>query len=171
MSSGHTKPKIEHPETELTIWPMLSTKTAPKKKSPVTPVIPLANKFSVFSPYSDDQDEEDDEEEESLMKVFNSMTPHVEMSGQKSRPQKEKKKGMNLSYLNAVARKVKSGEIALPDLDLEADDDFDYVWAMVDSGAGANVARRDHFPNFRPVDAPRIPLTVANGETIANQGA
>ena len=78
---------------------------------------------------------------------------------------------MSISYLNSVARKVKSGEISLPDLDLETDDDFDYVWAMVDSGAGANVARRNHFPSFKPVKAPQISLTIANGDVMANQGA
>ena len=30
MFSGHTKPNIEHPETELTVWPMLSIKIVPK---------------------------------------------------------------------------------------------------------------------------------------------
>ena len=169
MSSGHSQPVAEHPETEIMMWPMLSTKTVPRRKPPSAPAIPLVNKFGAFT--SNDQDEDDDDEEESLVKALNSMTSHVEVSSQKSRPQREKKKGMSMSYLNSVARKVKSGEITLPNLDLETDDDFDYVWAMVDSGAGANVARRDHFPNFTPVKAPQISLTIANGDVMANQGA
>ena len=66
---------------------------------------------------------------------------------------------------------VKSGEISPPDVDLETDKEYDCVWALVDSGAGANVARRSHFPNFRPVQAPRISLTLANGEVMENNGA
>ena len=67
---------------------------------------------------------------------------------------------------------VKSGEITLPELDLDHDDDFDYVWAMVDSGAGANVARRNQISGSRESRlAPRISLTIANGETLPNRGA
>ena len=42
---------------------------------------------------------------------------------------------------------------------------------MVDSGAGANVARRKHFPHSRPVAAPQISLTIANGDALPNRGA
>jgi hypothetical protein len=59
----------------------------------------------------------------------------------------------------------------LPGLDLEDDDEYDYVWAMVDSGAGANVARKDHFPHSRPAVAPKISLTIANGDALPNSGA
>ena len=78
---------------------------------------------------------------------------------------------MDIVSLNAIARRVKSGEISLPDIDLRNDEDYDYVWALVDSGAGANVARKKHFPNFTPVVAPQISLTVANGQTMENAGA
>ena len=63
---------------------------------------------------------------------------------------------MNIKFLKLIARQVKNGEMNLPDLDLDADEDFEYVWALVDSGAGANVARRKHFSNFRDVDAPTM---------------
>ena len=70
-----------------------------------------------------------------------------------------------------IAQKVKPGEISLPDVALETDEENDCAWALVDSGAGANVARRINFPNFRPVQAPRISLTIANGEVMENNGA
>ena len=76
-----------------------------------------------------------------------------------------------MAYLTMIAQMVKSGEISLPDVDLETDKEYDCVWALVDSGAGANVARRSHFPNFRPVQAPRVALTIANGEVMTNNGA
>ena len=41
----------------------------------------------------------------------------------------------------------------------------------MDSGAGANVARKDHFPHFKPVAPPQIPLTLANGQVMDNAGA
>ena len=51
----------------------------------------------------------------------------------------------------------------LPDINLDADEDFEYVWALVDSGAGAHVARRKRFSNFTDIDAPAMSLTIANG--------
>ena len=59
----------------------------------------------------------------------------------------------------------------MPDVELADDDEYSYVWALVDSGAGANVARRGKFPNSKPVGAPPIKLTVANGESMPNTGA
>ena len=108
----------------------------------------------------------------SLVQALSAMTSNVHLASDKSKPQKQRKaNSLDFAHLNAIARKVKSGEISLPQLDLKTDEEFDYVWALVDSGAGANVARRDHFPNFRPVDAPQISLTIANGETLPNNGA
>ena len=107
------------------------------------------------------------------MKALAALTPNVQRASEKSKPQKLKKSGspMNIAHLNAIARMVKNGEIQLPDLDLEDDDEYDYVWAMVDSGAGANVARRNHFPHSRPAAAPKISLTIANGDALPNRGA
>ena len=67
---------------------------------------------------------------------------------------------------------MKSVEIDLPSLDLENDDECTNVWAMVDSGAGANVARREQIPHSRKArTVPRISLTVANGDILPNRGA
>ena len=42
---------------------------------------------------------------------------------------------------------VNDGDISLPDLDLEHNDDFVAVWALVDSGAGKSCANKaKHFP-------------------------
>ena len=78
---------------------------------------------------------------------------------------------MNVRYLNAVARDVKNGKIALPELDLATDSDYTYVWALVDSGAGANVAKKNAFPLSEPVDAPEISLTTAKEEQLPHSGA
>ena len=56
-------------------------------------------------------------------------------------------KKTDLAYLNAIARQVKTGEILLPEVDFDHGDDFHYVWVLVDSGAGAHVARRDQLPD------------------------
>ena len=78
---------------------------------------------------------------------------------------------LNMIQLNAIAREVKEGTITLPELHLSADSEYMYIWALVDSGAGANVARKDQFPASRIVKAPAISLTAANGEALPNRGA
>ena len=48
---------------------------------------------------------------------------------------------------------------------------YDYIWCLVVSGAGANVARKDHFPQSVHCNAPALSLTVANGVHMPNSGA
>ena len=45
------------------------------------------------------------------------------------------------------------------------------MWALVDSGAGANVAKRSSFCESVPATAPTITLSTANGEALPHAGA
>ena len=42
---------------------------------------------------------------------------------------------------------------------------------LSNSGAGANVARKSHFPISKHVSAPRICITTADGAQMPNRGA
>ena len=151
---------FEHAET-VPMWPLLRSSAPP---------IRTHNNFKIFESETDD----DEDDEDSVVRSLHALTPNVHLARDQARSQKEKRnrsKPMDMNYLKLIARQVKSGEINLPDVDLDADEDFEYVWALVDSGAGANVARRKHFSNFQDVEAPTISLTIANGETMANTGA
>ena len=109
-----------------------------------------------------------------MVRSLHALTSQVSLASDQARSQKEKRnrsKPMDINYLRLISRQVKNGEINLPDVDLDNDEDYEYVWALVDSGAGANVGRRKHFSNFKDVKAPQISLTIANGETMANKGA
>ena len=64
-----------------------------------------------------------------------------------------------------------NGDIKLPDLDLDHNDEYDCCWALVDSGAGVNVARKGQFAKASPVKAPPVILTTANGAKLPNSGA
>ena len=162
---------VEYNETTIPVWPLLSAPSKAARRPPKLQVTTTSNKFDVFM---NDNDEDDDDDEESLMKTLNAMTSSVSLASDKLRSQKSKRKTaktLDIVSLNAIARRVKSGEISLPNVDLKNNEDYDYVWALVDSGAGANVARKKHFPNFTPVVAPQISLTVANGQIMENAGA
>ena len=153
-----TNGAAEHAET-MPLFPMMKLPSA--YESP--------NKFSALNDGDSDDDEDD------VVKALASLTSNVQLASTRALSQKERRakqpNGARLAHLNAIARKVKSGEINLPDLDLEHDSEYDYIWTMVDSGAGANVARREHFKHSHRVNAPAISLTVANGEVLPNRGA
>ena len=157
--SSTDKP-TEHEET-VHIFPVLPMPT---------PVI-THNKYGTLTDFSDDDDDESD-----LVKALSAITPNVHMkndhvSQKTRRSQQYQSRSLNIAHLNAVARDVKSGKIALPDINVSNNDEFEYVWALVDSGAGANVARRSMFTESVPVQAPSISLSTANGESLPHSGA
>jgi hypothetical protein len=151
-------PTGEHDET-VRLWPVL----------PRPPPVDVTNAFDALA-----EDDSDDEESE-LVKALAALTPNISRQSDR-RPQSMRKsqkseRPLNIGHLNAVARDVRAGKISLPELDLSNNDDFTYVWALVDSGAGANCARRNAFPLSEKTDAPDISLSTANGELLPNNGA
>ena len=149
----------EYPETM--IWPVL----------PMPSPAPTHNKYDSLM----QSDDEDDDESE-VMKALAALTPKVSLtsgcSSQKTRKLNHAKtKPMNVAHLKAIAKDVKDGKISLPDIDLSNDSEYTYVWALVDSGAGANVAKRSMFSETKPVSAPSISLSTANGESLPHSGA
>ena len=80
-------------------------------------------------------------------------------------------KGLDMPRIMAVAKKVRNGEISLPDIELESNEEYQCMWALVDSGAGVNCASRKQIPSAIPVRAPNVQLTTAGGEPLPNSGA
>ena len=157
VHSIRTEPVDDEFKDTVPIWPVM------RMPQPV----PLANSFRDLT----DDDDEDDESE--VVRALAQLTSNIVFTSQKKSQKSRKGQGMkfNIAHLNAVARDVKAGKITLPELVLADDDEYEYIWALVDSGAGANVARRSHFPHSRKVKAPAISLTAANGTDLPNRGA
>ena len=157
ITTGHHE-SGEYPET-VKLWPAL--------RSPLP--TPVKNRYSVIG-YMDS----DDEDESEVVKALAALTSHVSTAGQSQRARKAQQREQrpaNFAQLCAIARDVKAGKINLPDVDLDSDNEYTCLWALVDSGAGANVARPDHIPHAVPVSAPSITLSAANGEIMPNTGA
>ena len=152
-------PKQEFNET-VRIWPVM------KLPKPVS----TSNTFKGLNDELDDDDGESD-----MVKALSQLTSHVQLGSQRAQSQRQKKSSrkqvLNTTHLNAIARDVLSGKIDLPDVDLKDNREYTYVWALVDSGAGANVAQKGQFPNSKHVSAPRIYLTTADGARMPNRGA
>ena len=157
--SSMSEAPTEFRET-VPLWPTL--------KSPVP--ISTSNKYAVFS------DDDDDDDESEVVKALSALTPNVTTSSVKSKPQSVRRsqlrdRPLDFAHVNAIARDVKQGKINLPEVDLESDAEYTCLWALVDSGAGANAARKRHLPLAEPVAAPAITLSAANGEVVPNDGA
>ena len=80
------------------------------------------------------------------------------------------KNGIGIARIQAVAEKVRNGELTLSDVALESNDEC-CCWALVDTGAGVNCASRTQFPNAERVQAPEVQLTTAGGNLLPNDGA
>ena len=151
---------LEHAET-IPIWPVL----------PMPSPTPLQNQYGTLMDYNDEDCDESD-----VVKALAAITSHVSrasdhLSQKTRRSNRTQSRPMNITRLNAIARDVKDGKISLPELDLSTDSESTYVWALVDSGAGANVARRSTFSETKSVSAPPITLSTANGESLPHSGA
>ena len=144
-------------EETVRVWPIM----------PIPKPVTTSNSFMNLS----ETDDEDDESE--VVRALSQLTPNITLSSQKQsqKSRRAARAKLNIAHLNAIARDVKSGKITLPDVELADDAEYEYIWALVDSGAGANVARRNHFPHSRKVKAPEISLTAANGSDLPNRGA
>ena len=148
----------DHEETTL-LWPLI-------RSPPPRPTV-TSNKFADLC---DSEDSDDDESE--MLKALAQLTSKISTGPKQTQSQKKKKgKKMNMTRVLAVAKKIRNGELTLPDLKLESNDEYDAAWALVDTGAGVNCASRKQFPDAVPVNAPEVQLTTAGGKNLPNKGA
>ena len=117
------------------MWPLITAKGEVKRHARATTSI--KNRFDAFGNDEDGSDNEDDDEEE-MIKALSMITSSIKIKSQKS-------KGMNMARIASIAKKVTNGDIKVPDIDLDTNDEYDCCWALVDSGAGVNVARKEQF--------------------------
>ena len=104
----------EHAET-VPLWPLLTS----------NPPTPISNRYRLFE--ADDDDESD---EEAIVQSLHALTANVQLASEKMPPQKVKKrnqKTMNAEYLHMIAKQVMSGEISMPDIDLDDNSDYKVV--------------------------------------------
>ena len=146
-------------ETNL-VWCLPTNSHLPSLSSPCCPI---SNKFEAL---------EEDNDEDDVMVALQQLTPKVRV-GPKI-PQKQMKKGRTLSkqQVSKIAQQIKDGIIQLPDLNLESNEDFAAVWALVDSGAGKSCANKaKHFPFVETANRPsNARMATANGHELKSRG-
>ena len=161
VSAASDEPISDFDETYVSLWPVITAKGEIKR--PARATTPIKNRFDAFGDSDDGSDNEDDDEDE-MIKARSMITSNIKIKNKKS-------KGMNMARIASIAKKVTNGDIKLPDIDLDNNDEYDCCWALVDSGAGVNVARQGQFADATPVKAPPVILTTANGAKLPNSGA
>lgn len=152
-----------HDETYM--WPVITAKGHIRPPGPKA--TPTKNQY--LSLVSDDEDSEDQDESE-VLKALSQITSNVSYGKPKAK-KNSPSKGMTMAKISAIAKQVNSGAIRLPDLNLDNNDEYDCCWALVDSGAGVNVAKSDQFDDTEDVDAPTVVLSTADGALLPNSGA
>ena len=146
----------DHEETLL--WPLI--------RCPPPLPTSVSNKFSALSDSDGDDDDETD-----VMKALAQLTSSIQVGPKQTQSQRRKAKKMDMTRILSVAKQIRDGELRLPDIELDSNEEYDCVWALVDSGAGVNCASRKQFPHAESVPAPEVQLTTAGGETLPNRGA
>ena len=164
----------EFSETELgcPVWclPQCAVRAEPICRT--CPCPQHANSFAAI--FDEDCYDDNDDGESKILDAIKQISSKVTVGpklSQKARKSSSKKPidKKNIAYL---ARLVKSGQMNLPDLNLESNDDYEAVWALVDSGAARSCARRrTHFGNTRTDLRPsHVRMATANGEELKSRG-
>ena len=152
-------------------FPSLSRESLKAMPMPVrVPPTPTSNKFSALD---DDNDEKDDEED--MLRALQQLSPNIQVGQKLSQRQRKTQNSsptLTKHKIAALAEQVRTGEISLPSIDLDNDNDYEAVWALVDSGAGRPCAnRRKHFPDSTsPMIPSKVRLSTATAEEVKSRG-
>ena len=136
---------------------------------------PKFEHLNPFAPIFDDDDDDDDEAR--VLDALKHISSNVTVGPKLSQKQKKKKQSSPSPILGKIdiaqlAKLVRSGAMGLPDLNLQANSQYEEAWALVDSGAARSCARRRaHFPNtdthLRPS---HVKMATASGEELVSRG-
>ena len=103
------------------------------------------------------------------MAALRQLTPNIQVGPKKSQKQR---KNVDKDHISKIAQKVRDGIIELPDLNLESNDEYAAVWALIDSGAGKSCANKvKHFPSVKTRNRPsEARMATASGEELKSRG-
>ena len=125
--------------------------------------------------FDEDHMDEDEDDEAAMVNALNHISSRVTI-GPKPSQKAGKKNGtikpLDRSTIASIAKQVREGKFALPDLDLHSNAEYEAIWALVDSGAARSCARRqEHFGNTHTQLKPSsVRMATANGEELKSRG-
>ena len=106
------------------------------------------------------------------MAALHQLTAKVHVGAKIWREQQRKAKPLTKLQISAIARRVRDGIMDLPNLDVESNDDYAAVWALIGSGAGKSCANKTkHFPFVETSNRPsQARMATANGQELKSRG-
>ena len=147
------------------VWAIREQQAAPEPKP-----IATQNAFCNLPVTRCDPDGRD--EESDMIQALNQLAGGKLRVGKKP-PQKSKHKPLSRERISKIAQDINDGKLKLPDVDLQCDEDWVALWALVDSGSSVHVVNVEKvFPGARIKRAhPNArPFNVANSGAGANLG-
>ena len=132
--------------------------------------IPTSNSFKAL------EEESDDEDEAKVVAALHAISRSITVG--KKPPQKQRKAQrspdpVTKGKLMSIVASLKDGSMTFPEItdDCKTDEEFEYVWALMDSGSFVNIANHEkHFPRakLRPsaLQKQGVKCAAANGSEI-----
>ena len=125
--------------------------------------------------FEDDSYDDEEDGEEHILSTLQQMTSNVSVGpkvSQRQRKDPSQRQPIDRRTVAAIAKRVRNGDYNLPDLQLESNDQYEAVWALVDSGAGRSCARRSqHFGHTKTELKPSsVKMATASGEELKSRG-
>ena len=125
--------------------------------------------------FEDDNYDDEADGDEHVLSALQQMTSNVSVGpkvSQRQRKDPSQRQPMDRRTVAAIAKRVRNGDYNLPDLQLESNDQYEAVWALVDSGAGRSCARRSqHFGHTKTELKPSsVKMATASGEELKSRG-
>ena len=176
MPTAAQTPDQEHAETlEATndmCWALVregppAATAPPATKSPCCP--------TQWDPFNQDADKEEENMCNTLQAAIQKFQSGITASANAKPRSCLKKAPLSPAQIASIAKDVKSGKIKLPDLDLETNQDWIALWAILDSGSSINgIDVEKYIPKtkLRESSAQRKGQTykAANGGILKNEG-
>ena len=134
---------------------------------------PSFDHHNSFQALFDSDDFDDDEDDAGVLNALKQISSKITIGPKKSQKiRKNLSRPLDKRTIASIAKQVRDGKLDLPDLTLDSNDQYDAVWALVDSGAARSCARRkQHFPNtITHLKPSAVRMATASGEELKSRG-
>ena len=116
--------------------------------------------------------DESDDDEAQVLNAIKQFSAKITVGPKLSQKKRKAQRPIDKYSVSQIAKLVRTGKLNLPDLELESNEDYEAVWALVDSGAARSVARRKtHFSKtVTHLEPSSVRMATASGEELKSHG-
>ena len=116
--------------------------------------------------------DDNDDDETKILDAIQQFSSKITIGPKISQKERKSQRSIEKCTVAQIAKLVRSGKLNLPELDLDHDEGYEAVWALVDSGAARSCARRrTHFAHTSTQLKPSsVRMATASGEELKSRG-